>query len=58
MLIWLKGQGSNEEMSLKDLSGKLALLMALVSANKTSELHALDLRFKSYTPVGVLFKLA
>ena len=45
-------------MSLKDLSGKLALLMALISANRTSELHALDLRFRSYTPDGVLFKLA
>ena len=54
---WLKGQGNNE-LSLKELSGKLALLMALVSANRTSELQALDLRFRSYTPEGVLFKLA
>ena len=45
-------------MSLKELTGKLALLMALVSANRTSELHALDLRFRSYSPDGVLFRLA
>ena len=59
VLTWLKGQGSQDsELSLKDLSGKLALLIALVSANRTSELHALDLRFRSYTPDGVLFRLA
>ena len=42
---WLKGQGAwhSEERSLKDLSGKLAFL---------------DLRFRSYIPEGVLFKLA
>lgn len=32
--------------------------MALVSANRTSELQALDLHFRSYTPDGVLFKLS
>ena len=44
-------------MSLKELSGKLVLLMALVSANRTSELHALELRFRFYSPDGVTFKL-
>ena len=44
VLNWIKGLGQNNELSLKDLSWKLALLMALVSANRTSELHALDLR--------------
>ena len=60
VLTWLKGHGGrhSEERSLKDLSGKLALLMALVSANRTSKLHALDLQFRSYTPEGVLFRLA
>lgn len=32
--------------------------MALVSANRTSELQALDLSFRVYTPEGVWFKLA
>ena len=45
-------------MSLKELSGKLALLMALVSANRTSEIQPLDLHFRSYTPEGIPFKLA
>ena len=56
MLTWMKGQGA-EEMSLKDLSGKLALLMTLANTNRTPELQALDLRFRSYTPEGVLFRL-
>ena len=34
----IKGVGRNEDISLKDLSTKLAVLMALVSANRTSEL--------------------
>ena len=58
VLSWIKKLGKNEDLSLKDLSGKLALLMALVSANRTSELQALDLRFRVYTPEGVRFKLA
>ena len=57
VLSWIKNQGDNQDMSLKELS-KLVLLMALVSANRTSELHALDLRFRVYTPDGVTFKLA
>ena len=40
------------------MSLKLVLLMALVSANRTSELQALDLHFRSYSPDGVLFRLA
>jgi len=39
----IKGLRRNEDLSLKNLPGKLALLMAQVSA---SELHALDLRFR------------
>ena len=58
VLSWVKEQGENKDISLKELSGKLALLMALVSANRTSELHALDLQFRSYTPEGIQFKLA
>jgi len=42
---------------MKLLSGKLVLLMALVSASHTSELHTLDLRFRRYKPEGILFKL-
>jgi len=58
VLAWLKRLGDNKDLSLKKLSGKLALLMALVSASRTSELHALDLRYRRYSAEGVLFQLA
>ena len=34
------------------------MLMALVSASRVSELHALDLHFRYHKPNGVLFRLA
>jgi len=43
----LSSLGENSDLSLKLLSGKLALLMALVSASHSSELHSLDLRLGS-----------
>ena len=58
VLSWIKGQGDNKDLPLKELSGKLALLMTLVGANRTSELQALDLRFRYFSPDGVVFKLA
>ena len=56
-LIYIKSLGSNESMSLKQLSEKLLLLLALTSAERGSELAAHDLRFKKYYPDGVEFKL-
>ena len=50
--------GDNESLSLKQLSLKLVTLMLLASANRVSELHTLDLRFRQYTGNGVMFKLA
>ena len=56
-LIYIKSLGSNESMSLKQLSEKLVLLLALTSAERGSELAAHDLRFKRYHPEGVEFNL-
>ena len=53
----LRTMGENESLSLKQLSQKLALLMALVDASRVSELQALDLRYRSYHPEGVIFQL-
>ena len=58
VLSWIKNQGDNQDLPVKELSGKLALLMALVSANRTSQLQALDLQLRSYSPNGVTFQLA
>ena len=45
-------------MSLKTLSKKLVLLLALTDASRCSELHALDLRDRVFKPEGVFFTLA
>ena len=55
---YLESLGENGKLSLKQLSQKLVLLMALVEASRTSELQALDLRFKVQKPEGVTFRLA
>ena len=52
---YIAEMGENANLTLKKLSQKLALLMALVVASWTSELQALDLRFRVYRPNGVLF---
>ena len=49
--------GRNEDLPLKHLSRKLVMLMALIKASRTSELRALDIRFRIYKPDGVIFKL-
>ena len=54
----IAAMGGNESLSLKQLSQKLVVLMALVAASRTSELKALDIRFRTYKPDGVLFRLA
>ena len=58
VVIHLKGLGNNTSLSLKTLSGKLILLMALTVTCRTSELQALGLRFRYFKPEGVLFRLA
>ena len=52
---YIASMGRNEDLSLKRLSQKLMVLMALVEASRTSELRA---RFRTYKPDGVAFKLA
>ena len=49
--------GENDALSLKQLSQKLALLMALVDASRVSELQALYLRYRLYRSEGVVFQI-
>ena len=51
----LGGLSPNDHLDLKVLSGKLAMLMALVAATRSSELAALDLRFRQVRAEGVTF---
>ena len=57
VLSYLISMGDNSQLSLKQLSQKLAVLMALVQASRSSELHALDVRFRVYRLDGVVFTL-
>ena len=47
----------SDKLSLKDLSWKLVTLMALTNADRASDLHALDLRYRSFSPEGVTFEI-
>ena len=53
----LTSLGENSQLSLKQLSQKLVVLMTLVQASRSSELQALDVRFRIYRPDGVVFTL-
>ena len=57
MTWYLSSLEDNTTLSLKQLSHKLAILMALVGASRVSELQALDLRFRLYRPDGNHFEL-
>ena len=47
VLQYIKSLRSNESLSDKELSFKLAMLLSLASTSRSSELHALDLRYMS-----------
>ena len=57
MTTHMKMMGHNNALSLKQLSLRLVTLMALVEASRTSEIAALDLRYRVYSPEGVTFRL-
>lgn len=57
VLSFLGSWGDSKSLSLKDLSAKLVTLLALSNANRTSELKALDLKFRRYFPDCVRFTL-
>ena len=47
----------NSNLDLKRLSRKCAMLLALTSAKRQSDLHALDLAFMQFVPEGVEFRI-
>ena len=50
--------GRNSDLSLKQLSHKLVVLLALSNASRASEIHALDIRYLSRNENGVTFTIA
>ena len=55
---YLQSLNENDALSLKTLTQKLALPMALVGANRVLdlELQALNLQYRTYRPEGVCFQ--
>lgn len=53
----MESLGPNEQLSLKQLSRKLAFFLALTSAVRGLQLIAHDLQFKCFHPEGVSFNL-
>ena len=58
VLEFISAQGENESLSLKQVTLKLTMLMALTSAGRSSDIHGLDLKFRKFTPQGVEFTIA
>ena len=54
----ITAMGENDSLKLRDLSRKLALLMAMVEASRSSELQSLDLRYRVFSPDAVSFRLS
>lgn len=50
-------QLSKENLTLKQLSKKLAVLLALTNASRSSDIYALDLDYRQFTPEGILFRI-
>ena len=58
VLNYIRPLGLSGSLNLRQLTHKLAMLLALANASRASELHALDIRFISRKDGGVLFTLA
>ena len=50
--------GKNNDISLKQLSHKLVVLLALSNASRASEIHALDIRYLKRDENGITFTIA
>ncbi|KAM4696339.1 LOW QUALITY PROTEIN: uncharacterized protein WCC33_015103 [Rhinophrynus dorsalis] len=58
VLRFLENWPANESLSLKQLSAKLTMLLCLVSFKRVSDVRALDLHSRSFTPSGVQFQIS
>jgi len=57
VLKYLKLLPGNEDLQLKDLTQKLAVIMALTNAARASDIQALDIRFLRITEEGARFQI-
>lgn len=56
VLSYLKDLPDNKNLSLKVLSRKLAILLAIAAPKRVSESARLDIRFMKFTPEYVVFR--
>ena len=52
----IESLGSSDSLSLQNLTWKLAMILALTRPSMSADLVMLDLRYRRYTPVGVVFQ--
>ena len=57
VLSFIESKGTNNNLTLKDLSQKLGMLLALTAIERVSEVIAHDLRYRHYSQDGVMFHL-
>ena len=58
VLSYLKGQGENKTLSLKDLTLKTVMLLALTRPSRLADLHLLNVDLCQQSPEGVTFSSA
>lgn len=58
VLDYIRGLGANKDLSDKDLSHKLAMLLALTTASRASEIQGLDLAFMTDDGSHITFAIA
>ena len=57
VLLYASSLGPTDNLSVKDQTHKLALLLALANADRTSDLQALDVRYVTFSPTGARFEV-
>ncbi|KAM4748709.1 uncharacterized protein WCC33_006088 [Rhinophrynus dorsalis] len=57
VLDFLEAWPPNGDLSLKQLSAKLTMLLCLISFRRVADVHALDLHRRSFVPEGVRFDI-
>ena len=57
LLSWVKALPADSDLSLKMLTLKVTVLFALSNADRSSDLHSLDLAYRVFTMEGVKFSI-
>ena len=57
VLLYVLSLGPTDNLSVSDLTHKLALLLALADADRASDLQALDVRYVTFSPTRARFEV-